>query len=151
MLIAEEVVRGDRFDSSNLFHWDTIELNLPGSPRYDPLKPWIAKIRSSDGSPAADFFIYIDDERIFAGLEEETWEASHRLAAILQYLGIQDAPRKVREVSQAPGAWAGAVVYVTADGIFLLTSEEKWDRTKTAINKWHERVSKQEPLDFREL
>ena len=40
---------------------------------------------------------------------------------------------------------------MTSAGIFVLTSEEKWDRTKTTIMKWHERVSKQEPLDFREL
>ena len=57
MLIAEEVVRGDRFDSSKPFRWDMIELNLPGSPGYDHLKPWIAKVGSSDGSAAADFFI----------------------------------------------------------------------------------------------
>ena len=62
-LIAEEVVRGNRHDEENPFHWTTTRTNLPGSADYDPRKSWIAKIRK-DGSLAADLFTFVDVERV---------------------------------------------------------------------------------------
>jgi len=53
-LIAEEVIKGDRLDATNVFQWKRISLNLPGSKRYDPRKSWIAKLRA-DGTLASDF------------------------------------------------------------------------------------------------
>jgi len=36
MLMAEESIRGDRLDTTNILGWDYIILNLPGSERYHP-------------------------------------------------------------------------------------------------------------------
>jgi hypothetical protein len=43
MGIAEEVIRGDPSDPGNVFRWDLVEHNLPGSECYDPSRPWVAK------------------------------------------------------------------------------------------------------------
>jgi hypothetical protein len=50
-------------------------------------------------------------------------------------LGIQDAPRKIRDSSKAPGAWAGAVVQTDGVGVHVLVSQEKWDRTKEQLRE----------------
>ena len=63
MGIAEEVIRGDPSDPTNVFRWDSVELNLPGSKGYDPSRPWVAKYRMEDGRIAADLFIFVDDLR----------------------------------------------------------------------------------------
>ena len=34
MLMAEESIRGDRLDATNILGWDYVNLNLPGSERY---------------------------------------------------------------------------------------------------------------------
>ncbi len=52
ILVAKEVIRGDRKDPTNAFRWDTVRLNLPGSQTYDPRLPWVSKIRVDDGKIA---------------------------------------------------------------------------------------------------
>jgi hypothetical protein len=44
MGIAKEVICGDRKDPNNVFHWDKVVLNLPGSNKYGPNKPWVYKL-----------------------------------------------------------------------------------------------------------
>jgi hypothetical protein len=61
-LIAEEVIRGNRTDPSNPFHWEKVRLNLPGSAAYEPTISWICKIRA-DGLVACELFTFVDDER----------------------------------------------------------------------------------------
>jgi hypothetical protein len=36
MLFPEDVIWSLRDDPKNIFHWSHIEMNLPGSLRYDP-------------------------------------------------------------------------------------------------------------------
>jgi len=50
VLFAEEVIRGDHLNKKNVFRWDAVRLNLPGSPTYMPHLSWVSKIRSHDGS-----------------------------------------------------------------------------------------------------
>lgn len=40
-LWSEDFIRGDREAKNNPLRWDTVVTNLPGSPSYDPTKPWI--------------------------------------------------------------------------------------------------------------
>jgi hypothetical protein len=49
---AEEVIRGNPRDHSLPFHWDFIEMNLPGDVSYNLTRPWMSK-RRSDGDMAA--------------------------------------------------------------------------------------------------
>ena len=135
-LVAEEVVMGDRMDSSNPFQWSRIRLNLPGTTSYDPSKSWIVRVRL-DGLTACVLFTFVDDERVAGPTRELTYQASSRLAQIQAYLGIQDAARKVGECQQQPRSWAGAVVHVIpGEGVYVLTSEEKWLKLKDIITKW---------------
>ena len=128
MALAEEMIRGSKDDEDNPFRWDNVRMNLPGSPDYDPSLPWVAKIRVSDGKVAADLVINVDDLRIMGPSLKEAWLAAHRTCSIMGHLGIQDAARKRRECSQTPGAWAGSVVRILGGSVFVLVSEEKWNK-----------------------
>jgi hypothetical protein len=132
MMIAKEVILGDSGLESNVFRWDKVLLNLPGEIHYDSSKSWVSKVRR-DGNLAADVFIYVDDVRSSAPTEAEAWLASQRTSSILGFLGLQDAARKRREPGQEPGAWTGSVVWTTNGSISVLTTQEKWDKTKPHI------------------
>jgi hypothetical protein len=135
MGVAEEFIRGDRLDPTNVYRWDKVVLNLPGSNDYDVTKPWVYKMRSDDGRIAADLFIFVDDLRPTGPSKREAWLAARQAASRLNFLGIQDAPRKRRGSSRCPGAWAGGVIVTTDDGVFVLTSQEKWDKAKVQIEE----------------
>jgi len=106
-LISEEIIRGDRHDSTNTFQWSRCLLNLPGTIDYNPGIAWILK-RRSDKSPASDFVCFIDDQRLAGASSEIIVEAGHALSSRESYLGIQDALRKLRaaEGTKYPGDWA---------------------------------------------
>jgi hypothetical protein len=150
-LVSEEVIKGDRHDISNPFHWEKVVLNPPG-PGYVPTKPWVYKVRM-DSSMASDMFTFVDDERVTGATEELTWQASHTVGGKQAYLGIQDAARKVGPCSQTPRAWAGAVVHVVPDlGVCVLTSEEKWLKLKHIVGKYLALVlSGEEELNHKDL
>jgi hypothetical protein len=57
MLVAKEVILGERLDATNVFQWDKVRMNLPGSPDYNPALPWVSKIRIEDEKIDADIFI----------------------------------------------------------------------------------------------
>jgi hypothetical protein len=107
-------------------------LNLPGSDDYDPNQPWVSKIRLEDNRIAADLFIFVDNMRPTGLSRKEAWQAASKL----NYLGVQDAPRrKRRDSSQSPGAWAGSVVRTGKDSVHVLTSQEKWDKAKRLLQE----------------
>jgi hypothetical protein len=54
---------------------------------------------------------------------------------VLNWLGIQDAPRKRRDSSKSPGAWSGSVIRVTPDGVFVLLPEDKWNKAKAMLQE----------------
>ena len=151
-MVVEEVARGNRHCEKNPFQWDHIRLNLPGSVDYDPSLSWISKMRK-DGLIACDIFTFVDDERVSGATRELTWQAGHRLAYIQAYLGVQDAARKLRELSRRGGAWAGSVVHTIPElGVCVLTTQEKWDRFKSIIEKWLDRLNEGDQLlDHKEL
>jgi hypothetical protein len=133
-LVAKEVCKGDRFQTGlgldgkelNLFQWESIWLNLPGMPEYDPSTTWISK-RRKDGQIACDMFTFVNDEQVVGPTKELTWQASHTLASKQSHLGIQDAARKARPCSQTTDAWVGAIVFVLDKlRVCVLTSKEKW-------------------------
>jgi alkylated DNA nucleotide flippase Atl1 len=60
---------------------------------------------------------------------------ARRAGSILNWLRIQDASRKRQDSSQTPGAWAGCVVRVNADGVFVLSDEDKWRKAKLLLKE----------------
>jgi hypothetical protein len=151
MLVVKEVILGDRLDPENVFRWDKIRMNLPGSETYDPRLPWVSKVRLEDGKIAADLFIYVDDVRLTGSSSKECREAGRRAASVANSLGIQDAARKRRFGSQRPGAWAGSVVETSQEGVFVTVSQEKWDKCKRYIGDIVEELNRTQQLDHKEL
>jgi hypothetical protein len=123
---------GEPSDETNVFAWDRVEINVPGSATYRPGRPWISK-RRVDGRIASDIHVYVDDGRSTAPDEELTWQASSRFAKIASFLGLQDTPRKRRPPSQRPGAWSGSCVETTDTQVLVSVSQERWDKTRVKI------------------
>ena len=142
-----EVVVGDRRDVNNPFRWDRIVLNLPGSPEYDPTLPRVYKWNERIQSMACECKFFCDDFRVVGPNEELTKAATHQLETTMSYLGIQDATRKRRKITQTPGEWTGSIVLSVKDlGVFVTVSQKKWDRAKSIIARWYEKLMMAEEL-----
>ena len=98
-----EVVVGDRTEVSNTFRWDSVKLNLPGSPAYDPTLPRVYKWNELSEAIACECEFFCDDFRIIGPNAGLTKAATHRLESTMSYLGIQDVTRKRRKITQTPG------------------------------------------------
>jgi hypothetical protein len=135
MGFAEEIIKGDRLDPTNVFRWSRVRLNLPGSDNYDPRHAWVSKVRDADGRIAADVYTFVDDLRPVGPTKQDAWKAARRAASTLNWLGIQDAPRKRRGSTLTPGAWQGGVLRTDGGEVRILTSQEKWDKTKAMLQE----------------
>lgn len=115
--LAEEFARGDPTASDNALRFDCVILNLPGMEEFDPSLPNVMKWNSRVQRIAGDGVTFVDDLRATGYDKENSWQVARQIAARLQYLGIQDAPRKKHPPSQTPGAWAGCVFVIDPDSI----------------------------------
>jgi hypothetical protein len=81
----------------------------------------------------------MDDFRPTGPDTEECWRASRKAASICNYLGIQNVPRKMREVSRAPRPLAISMVYTddSAAGVRILVSRKKWAKAKRLLVMLH--------------
>jgi hypothetical protein len=80
----------------------------------------------------------------------------HHVASRLNYLGEQDAPRKRKEATQRPDAWAGSVIEARQDeGLYVSISQEKWDKVKVILKGYQERIGKSKgeelKVEFKQL
>jgi hypothetical protein len=135
---GEEFARGNPDDKKNCLRWDRVILNLPGDSRFDPTKPRVMKWDDILMRIAADILSFVDDLRASGFTAEEAWQVARQVASRLQYLGIQDAPRKRRPPSLTPGAWAGGVFSTKDKKVTKSVTQEKWDKGKRLI---HELIS----------
>ena len=121
----------------------------------DPTLPRVYKWNELSESIACECKFFCDDFRIVGPNESLTKAATHRLETTMSYLGIQDATRKRRRITQTPGEWTGSIVVSVEDvGVFVTVSRKKWERAKTIINKWFNILSGSEELpmlDYKEL
>jgi hypothetical protein len=151
MLFAEDIIRGLRTDPENIFRWARMEMNLPGALGYDPTKPWVFKCRE-DGNPAADFVLYVDDNRSVGNTRAEARLAARRVASVCSYLGVQDASRKRRSASKTPGAWAGTVILTDDLGVYVTVSQEKWEKSRSmAVDTLDELIKQDGWMDHKTL
>ncbi len=88
-IVAEELIRGDCHDKLNPFQWDSLMMNLPGEPGYNPSKAWISK-RRYDNSLASNFVCFVDDQRTKGQTRERVIKAGHAISTRESYLGLQD-------------------------------------------------------------
>lgn len=133
MIMAKFLAYGDRTDEDNPFRWDSVVLNLPGDPDYDPSLPWVMKVRR-DGHLASEVYIYVDDGKFTGWNRLECWRAVQRFSKVLSWLGIQDAFRKRTGPSTEPGPWAGTVTH-TKDGVMATVTEVKWAKTQGIVQE----------------
>jgi hypothetical protein len=86
-------VYGDRRLRTNLFHWEKVIFNLPGSKGYRADLPWVMKIRG-DGDLAVEVFVYVDDGRAIEPTKFLMWQAARAYGAGCTRRGVQDALQK---------------------------------------------------------
>jgi hypothetical protein len=92
------------------------------------------KWRSTLGVVAGDVITFIDDVRITGYSKENCHEVHRQFASRIQYLGMQDAPRKFRPPSQKnAGAWTGTIFRISSGRITKSVSQEKWEKGKAII------------------
>jgi hypothetical protein len=97
--------------------------------------PWVSKIRKNGRIIAANLFIFVNDLRPTGPGSKECWRASRRAGSVRKWLGIQDASRKRKDSSQAPGAWDGSIIQANPEGGFVLSDEEKWIKAKKLLQE----------------
>ncbi|KAL7562726.1 hypothetical protein ACA910_013228 [Epithemia clementina (nom. ined.)] len=95
------LIFGDRKDPSNVFHWDHVTLNLPGTLEYCPGVMWISK-HCKTGVFPADKHDYVDDLRGTASSEEDAWQVGSKIAKTASFYGVQDAAHKHHEQLNGP-------------------------------------------------
>jgi hypothetical protein len=80
---AEEFARGNIRDSDNPLKWDSVRLNLPGDPKWNPALPRVMKWNDHINNIAGNIKAFVDDLRCSGYSEEEAWRVGHRVASIL--------------------------------------------------------------------
>jgi hypothetical protein len=140
---ALEIAKGDPSVEGNPFGFTEVKLNLPMSPNFDPTQPRVQKL-NRDGLPAGDVLMYVDDGRPIGRTEPHANACMRQICSRLEYLGIQDAKRKRRPVSQRAGAWAGGVVFTDKGVPRKFLSQDRWDRLRGYL--WWIRDHLEDPL-----
>ncbi len=133
---GEEFARGNPSRTDNPMGYDCIRLNLPGMSQFDPMLPKVMKWRTEAGVLAGDVITFVDDVRITGHSKENCHEVHRQFASRIQYLGMQDAPRKFRPPSQTQaGAWTGTIFKISPSTISKSVSQEKWEKGKTMVER----------------
>ena len=141
----EEFFIGDRKNTSNVYHWDKVVFNLPGSPSFNPTLPFVFKWDTTHQRIATSIKAYVDDLRIIAANVELAWQASRQTAARIQRLGSQDAPRK-RRIEDGP--WTGTM-FSTKDGVITKSvTLKKWMKAKTLVMELHNEMESNSEIQF---
>lgn len=133
--IAEEFARGNPRLEDNAMRYDRVIFNLPGDEKFDATKPRVMKWNDIAEAIAGDVKTFVDDLRGTGFSFENAWQVARQLTSRLQYLGIQDAPRKRRPSAQDPGAWAGAIFAIICDQLIKSVTQEKWDKGRAIIQE----------------
>jgi hypothetical protein len=135
---CEEFIRGNPSGSGNAMQYDRIVMNLPCMEGCDPRQPKVMKWNDlaleNVGAVAGDFVTFVDNCRITGWSKESCQAVHHQFASLIQFMGIQDAPRKHRPPSQMQaGAWTGIIFRINADAITKSVSQEKWDKGRSLV------------------
>ena len=98
------MIMGERKIQVNPLRWEQVSINLPTPPdNYLPL-PWLYKIRG-EGGINPDILIYVDGVIVTGGSFDHCWVAASWFEERINYLGIQDPPRKRNNTNRGQGPW----------------------------------------------
>ena len=152
--LAEEVIIGDPEDLDNPLSWQAVILNLPGMKNFDPRKPWVFRWNKRWSVIAGGIVMFVDDVRGSGFSLEHAWRVGMQLAQQIQYLGGQNAARKVRPPVKKPGAWAGCIFDTSdPDRITMTVSQDKWNKGRNLVESlWQEwKASSDGKVDYKEM
>ncbi len=139
---AEEFAKGYLCDIDNPFGFDQVILNLPGMDSYDTLKPKLVEWNSRTKQMTGDVITFVDDVRIVGTSKEHCHLVHRQFTGHMQYLGIQDAPRKFRPPLQdQAGAWTGTIFKVKSSRITKTFFQEKWSKAKDIVRLLFEAIN----------
>ena len=151
---AEEFIIGKPRDNKSALRWDKVVLNCPGNKEFDPRLPWVYKWDDIRKSVAGAIVTFVDDGRASGKDSEHAWQVSQQTAKRLQFLGIQNAPRKIRPPAQVKtGAWSGTIVEASINSVFKTIAGAKWARVLPIVRRIIKEIltSKDGKLDFKQL
>jgi len=143
--IAEEFVRGNEKDVRNPLYWKKVIFNLIGSEGYNPALPNVYKWNDLIENIAGEIKAYVDDLRVIGINWEHAWAIARLVASRLQFLGIQDAPRKRRTDN---GAWAGTIYLTTPNSIQTTVSVTKWLKGRKYIDHLNQEIKDNPDVEF---
>jgi hypothetical protein len=69
----------------------------------------------------------------------------------LNFLGIQDAPRKCCDPSLTPGAWSGSIVLSYGQSIDIIVAQEHWDKGKNMLLWMHNAITSGSTIEHKTL
>jgi len=118
---------------------------LIGNEDFNPALPNVFKWNEAAQRLAGEIKAYVDDLRALGWSLEHAWQIAHLIASRLQFLGIQDAPRK-RRIDQGP--WAGSIYVTDKDLIQQTVTKEKWDKAKNFIKEIKQLLQENSDHDF---
>ena len=127
-----ECCKNPRDKPSNPFQWDTVRLNLPTSPGYDPSFPRVMLIRK-DKELATREATYVDDIHIAGRGLAPTERGTKYLASRMNYYANQESVRKRRPPLLNPGAWSGEIISTYLPTPVKSTTGKKWTRLKGGL------------------
>ena len=116
--------------------------------------PWIYKWNSVEGCLPGFFGTYIDDIQTGHSSEAGCKATTCLVSSRVNYLGQQDAARKWGQPAKVPHAWVGAkCVSIGCVGLFVLCTQEKWDKTKAIVQYLLAEIEDSEDLhlDYKKL
>jgi hypothetical protein len=122
-LRAKQLVLGDPKDKSIPYNWSWVQENLPGDADYNPIIPWVSKVRP-DRPIASDLHIYVDDCQNTAACQELAWQAASQNMFMV---GAPGCSQKTKG-TQYYGAWAGAVIVSDDKGVYKLVVDARWEK-----------------------
>ena len=125
--VARKLCRTERF--LLFFCWEKVELNLPGSSLYSPVKPWVSK-RRRDGTLAADSVSFVDNICPTGPTEADSRQASQVMAKELPHRGIQDAVANAGMIAKHLGHGLGRYFILLTPWLLLWLSKPNGTRRR---------------------
>ena len=102
---------------------------------YDTTKPKIMKWNSARNHMSGGVVTFVDNVRMTGSSREHAHEVHRQFTSRMQYLGIQDAPRKFRPPSQnQAGAWTETIFKITKNVKSKTVSLEKWLKGRDIVS-----------------
>lgn len=151
---AKEQIKGCCKEKNNPLWWDRVTFNLPGQQDFDPPKPFVILWDNFNKRIAGSMTIFVDNGRGTGCSKKHAWRVAKHYMTRLQFLGIQNAARKVQPPTQSnTGAWANAIIKTMDNNVTKTVLQAKWNKAKDIVNKIISKLkgSGNNSLDFKQL